>query len=308
MLHVTELPLPSPDLAIIEQPSSPQMETVEDSTAPTRLDVSAATPSPASAKHRTPKRKRTASPPSPSSTTSQHLRSTSRSTRRSAPPGSRPGSLHSHRRAVTTSSLTPSSQPSPSDPETRRQHLLALHRESCRLFQPNSLTRETERSAPSPSTSANATHNTRTPPRTVRTYSDLSTPPLSPILNSLPTTTAPRPHRTCSAFTQDSIPPSATIIDWTSPSTRRREYQKIDRASSGVRGLWRRVAPRWARFGGDRTPFFEQGKDGKGNYEGSVRRFRMDLPDEGPGERTGLKLKRKFVAGMGRGRGRSDSA
>jgi hypothetical protein len=43
--------------------------------------------------------------------------------------------------------------------------------------------------------------------------------------------------------------------------------------------LWRRVAPKWCRSD-TRTPFFEEDKDGKGNYEGSVRRFRMDLPDE----------------------------
>ncbi|KAH8425574.1 uncharacterized protein LDX57_003324 [Aspergillus melleus] len=320
MLHVTELPMETaPDLAVIE-PSSPTMETVEEVPS-VELEAPATTSSPASAKHRTPKRKRTASPPSPASTTpSQHVRSASRSTRRSAPPSSRPGSLHSHRRAVTTSSLTPSSHPSPSDPETRRQNLLALHRESCRLFQNNGRVRDSEGSAPSPSSS---TATMPTPPRTVRAYSDLSTPPLSPILNSM-TSTSQRPHfppplRICSAFTpSDSDPispipihPSATVIDWTSPSTRRREYKKIDRASSGVRGFWRRVAPRWARFGGDdRTPFFEE-KDGKGNYDGSVRRFRMDLPDEVPhSERTvgsmrGLKLKRKLVGGMGRSR--SDS-
>ncbi|KAI9036396.1 uncharacterized protein KD926_001851 [Aspergillus affinis] len=309
MLHVTELPMETtPDLAVIEQPSSPKMETVEEVPS-IEPEAPAATSSPASTKHRTPKRKRTASPPSPASTNpSQHVRSASRSTRRSAPPSSRPGSLHSHRRTVTTSSLTSSSHPSPSDPETRRQNLLALHRESCRLFQNNGRVRDSEGSTPSPSSSTATTH---TPPRTVRAYSDLSTPPLSPILDSMSSTSQQRPPfppplRTCSAFTPaDSDPispvpihPSATVIDWTSPSTRRREYKKIDRASSGVRGFWRRVAPRWARFGDDRTPFFEEGKDGKGNYEGSVRRFRMDLPDEGPtrSERAvGLKLKRKLV-------------
>lgn len=71
-----------------------------------------------------------------------------------------------------------------------------------------------------------------------------------------------------------------TVIDWTSPSTRRREYEKIDRSSRGIRGLWRRFAPKWCQPGQGRVPFFEEGKGGKGNYEGSVRRFRMDLPDE----------------------------
>jgi hypothetical protein len=93
---------------------------------------------------------------------------------------------------------------------------------------------------------------------------------------------------------------TTTVIDWTSPSTRRREYEKIDRASTGVRGFWRRVAPRWCQFGDNRMPFFEEGKKGKGNYEGSVRRFRMDLPDEpadetGSRSRKGLKFKKKLI-------------
>jgi hypothetical protein len=68
-------------------------------------------------------------------------------------------------------------------------------------------------------------------------------------------------------------------MEWTSPDTRRREYEKIDRASSGVRGLWRRVAPRCFQPRDSRTPFFEEGKTER---EGSVRRFRMDIPDEEP--------------------------
>jgi hypothetical protein len=40
------------------------------------------------------------------------------------------------------------------------------------------------------------------------------------------------------------------------------------------------MTPRCFRPSGARTPFFETGKDGKANYEGSVRRFRMDITDE----------------------------
>lgn len=66
-------------------------------------------------------------------------------------------------------------------------------------------------------------------------------------------------------------------MEWTSPESRRAEYEKIDRAGRGVRGLWRRVAPRWCQTREARTPFFEEGNTCR---EGSVRRFRMDLPDE----------------------------
>lgn len=75
-------------------------------------------------------------------------------------------------------------------------------------------------------------------------------------------------------------PHPATVIDWTSPSTRRREYEKIDRSHRGIRGLWRRFAPQVFQLGDQRTPFFEEGKGGNGVYGGSVRRFRMDFSDD----------------------------
>ncbi|KAE8393263.1 hypothetical protein BDV23DRAFT_149820 [Aspergillus alliaceus] len=260
--------------------------------------------SPTPDKPRISKRKRTSSPPSPSSTSpGDHRRSTSRSTRRSAQTN-RQSSLHSHRRAATlTAPLTPSV--STKDQESKREDLLALHRESCRLFQDSG---RHERASLSPTTYSS-------PPRTVRTSSEAGSPPVSPVL---PTQfsmvsedlTGQDPQKDpvlhtvpiTSTIPDDGyispIQTSATVIDWTSPSTRRREYKKIDRASSGVRGFWRRVAPKWCQFGHDRTPFFEE-KGGKRNYEGSVRRFRMDLPEEPVPERKtsaiqALKLKQKL--------------
>ncbi len=67
----------------------------------------------------------------------------------------------------------------------------------------------------------------------------------------------------------------ATIIDWTLPSTRRLEYREIDKSCQGVRGLWRRLAPRWCRRN-SRLRFF----DGDDSDAGSVRRYRLDLPVE----------------------------
>ncbi|KAE8353051.1 hypothetical protein BDV28DRAFT_133921 [Aspergillus coremiiformis] len=266
--------------------------------------------SPVSDKPRISKRKRTSSPPSPSSTSlGDNRRSTSRSTRRSAHL-TRHSSLHSHRHAPTvTAPLTPS-VPS-KDLGAKREDLLALHRESCRLFQ------DSERTIPTPHKRAShppMTHYRN--PHTGRASSETGSAPVSPdlwtnfsVLSEDPTSQnihqspvlhTPPVTSTISDETYLSpIQPSATVIDWTSPSTRRREYKKIDRASSGVRGFWRRVAPKWCQFGHDRTPFFEE-KDGKGNYEGSVRRFRMDLPDEPDLEPKisairSLKLKQKLV-------------
>ncbi|RDW90481.1 uncharacterized protein DSM5745_02256 [Aspergillus mulundensis] len=260
-------------------------------------------PSSSPDKLRTPKRKRTVSPTASSTKSPGEIRSTSRSTRRSGGGSinghthSRQSSLHSHRRTNTVTSLTPSVPDSP----IRRENLLALHRESCRLFQDNGLATATVTRQSSISSSPPLS------PRPARTYSNLSSPPVTPILESHPSP-ALRPSYSSSHSKDVAIErvevnlstteTKPTVIEWTSPSTRRREYEKIDRASSGVRGLWRRVAPRWCQFGDKRVPFFEEGKDGKANYEGSVRRFRMDLPDE-PAEcrrrGTGLKIKPRLV-------------
>ncbi|MCJ1466547.1 hypothetical protein MMC07_005167 [Pseudocyphellaria aurata] len=66
----------------------------------------------------------------------------------------------------------------------------------------------------------------------------------------------------------------ATVIDWTLPSTRRLEYRQIDKSCQGFRGIWRRLAPRWCRRN-SRLNFF----DGNDSDVGSVRRYRLDLPE-----------------------------
>ncbi|OAG40063.1 hypothetical protein AYO21_05744 [Fonsecaea monophora] len=66
-----------------------------------------------------------------------------------------------------------------------------------------------------------------------------------------------------------------TVISWTSNATRRVEYEKIDRAHSGVRGFLRRVIPRCFRPKHGRRAFFTGECDGD-----SVRRFRLDVSDD----------------------------
>lgn len=66
----------------------------------------------------------------------------------------------------------------------------------------------------------------------------------------------------------------ASSIDWTHPSTRQREYQKIDQSCRGLRGLWRRLAPRWCQGKSRHLDFFREGD----KYDaGSVRRYRIDM-------------------------------
>ncbi|KAL8973597.1 MAG: hypothetical protein Q9197_002156 [Variospora fuerteventurae] len=83
--------------------------------------------------------------------------------------------------------------------------------------------------------------------------------------------------------------PTTSQIYWLLPSTRHREYAAIEAETSGVKGLWRRWAPRrWQRgrmlgfsserrmghFAGDK----ERNADSDG---GSVRRYRVDVDVDG---------------------------
>ncbi|KAI5305568.1 Small subunit (SSU) processome component [Ascosphaera pollenicola] len=74
-----------------------------------------------------------------------------------------------------------------------------------------------------------------------------------------------------------------TVMHWTSPTTRRREYAKIDRSTHGIRGFWRRFAPACCQASNAPLPFYDgqqTKKKGRRGSEGSVRRFRMDIADE----------------------------
>ncbi|KAJ5815190.1 hypothetical protein N7474_006967 [Penicillium riverlandense] len=249
-------------------------------------------------------------------TSANHSRPGSRSAVRSRPT-SRRNSLHSARRSVPNATIVPVASTSRTTPQERRESLLALHRESVRLFQdqeasPWSLEDVARR--PSSSRRVSSSYRHRPEPRTSSDAGSGSAPP-SPIASSHSSRAADqqyhfhrrsgssaapsRPSRERSySYTLPSSGPDhahgqehihspsassvhvpATVMEWTSPTTRRREYEKIDRASRGVRGLWRRVAPRWFRPDDSRTPFFEEGRSSRGR-EGSVRRFRMDLPDD----------------------------
>ena len=87
------------------------------------------------------------------------------------------------------------------------------------------------------------------------------------------------PHGESSDKTETAAIVPCTIIDWTSPSTRRREYEKIDRSTRGVRGLWRKLCPRRLQRG-QHIPFYKE--DNEDDDDGaSVRRYRLDIPDVG---------------------------
>ncbi|KAL1991070.1 hypothetical protein VTN49DRAFT_5574 [Thermomyces lanuginosus] len=198
--------------------------------------------------------------------------------------------------------------------EKKREDLLALHRESCRLFEEAGLAsprtgtsqdgRRPERCYTAPtnaarfggvSTAAGARPRAVSSATASPVIGSYRSPPFGPASpqddgdlsdqellakhgmasQSSIVHSEPDPGTAPDEMPYKFVP--ATVIDWTSPSTRRREYEKIDRSNRGLRGLWRRIAPPCFRPSYSRTPFFEEGKT---NREGSVRRFRMDLPDK----------------------------
>ncbi|KAK7516131.1 uncharacterized protein IWZ02DRAFT_51014 [Phyllosticta citriasiana] len=72
----------------------------------------------------------------------------------------------------------------------------------------------------------------------------------------------------------------ATTMHWNSPSTRRREYAEIDRSTRGLRGLVRRLTPKCFSTR-HLQPFYDEKKAARGDDDtASVRRYRIDLPDE----------------------------
>ncbi|KAF1945759.1 hypothetical protein EJ02DRAFT_24928 [Clathrospora elynae] len=62
-----------------------------------------------------------------------------------------------------------------------------------------------------------------------------------------------------------------TTMQWTSPCSRKREYERIDKANSGFRGFFRKVTPRCVS-GPPPQKFYEKDQ----SDAGSVRRYRLD--------------------------------
>ncbi|QKX59082.1 uncharacterized protein TRUGW13939_06212 [Talaromyces rugulosus] len=222
--------------------------------------------------------------------------STSQRSPRSASSSTAGTSKKERRRTASFQAQSPASPPRSNSiqmSQQKRDELLALHRDSCRIFQDVGM-------------AAEPLENSYDEPRL--TQSTTVSPIMSPILqyqrshsfpindgdvseDDLLSVRQPRRisivHSEPDPEREPSQPPQSpheqvptTVIDWTSPSTRRREYEAIDRSNRCFRRIWRRMTPRCFRPSGARTPFFETGKDGKANYEGSVRRFRMDITDE----------------------------
>ena len=82
------------------------------------------------------------------------------------------------------------------------------------------------------------------------------------------------------------IPIPATTTHWTSPSTRKRDYERIDRQNTGLRGLMRRVVPRCVS--GPPERFYEKDQ----SDAGSVRRYRLDVIESHINEKNEASITR----------------
>lgn len=134
----------------------------------------------------------------------------------------------------------------------------ALHHRSYSLFQNPSL--HTKSGLPSPEISQ-AGH--------------FDFPSSSPRLSADERTTATsydQPKQSEETITTAERP--STTMHWTSPCTRKREYERIDRANSGIRGLMNKVMPRCVS--GPPEKFYEKDQ----SDAGSVRRYRIDNEED----------------------------
>ncbi|KIW03024.1 uncharacterized protein PV09_05678 [Verruconis gallopava] len=173
-------------------------------------------------------------------------------------------------------------------PKTNIEEALALHARSCSLFAGSS--RPSTSYAPAPLAYSPYTHPTLYRSLSSADGFSISQYPSHPVS---PYRTPPESSGFDVADEQEqyytsSFPP--TVMHWTSEEARLREYAAIDRANSGVRGLLRKFLPKCVTKG---HPKFYDEKDG--SDAGSVRRIRMDVPNEKQ-ERKTTKLPRHLTS------------
>ncbi|XP_014554575.1 hypothetical protein COCVIDRAFT_104642 [Bipolaris victoriae FI3] len=165
--------------------------------------------------------------------------------------------------------------------------VLALHFRSCSIFSNPSY--QTNSGLPSPTLShgdafgfPSNTSTTRFSTDTLRVVqeSDAHNHHHRPI-------TEPAPLHDDATTTAAAAKKTNTTMHWTSPCTRQREYQRIDKANSGLRGFLRRITPRCVS--GPQEKFYTKTDEDAG----SVRRYRIsndDEYDEDEGEETEYDL------------------
>lgn len=145
--------------------------------------------------------------------------------------------------------------------------VLALHFRSCSLFQNPSY--QSHSALPSPTNSGYEAADTESAWARTSDPATANTTPQAPATDGI--AVAGGSLSTRHSDESLTVEKRDTTMDWMSPSTRRREYERIDKANSGFRGFIRKLIPRCVS-GPPPPRFYEKDQ----SDVGSVRRYRMD--------------------------------
>ncbi|KAH6678715.1 hypothetical protein B0J14DRAFT_473623 [Halenospora varia] len=209
---------------------------------------------------------------SPRTSTSSRRSSPSKDTRSSNPP------TNPKPKRRTTNSSSHSSTKSSTRPSTKRASRSSPFPTSTLMQTRNSVSGSSRR----PSMAARGhTHSASTPYHSSsQTYQFFHFPTFDPIASSHPPSgQAQEEMSELEVDTPRHHPPPATTQYWTSDSTRRLEYAAIDAAGKGVKGFLIRCVPDCILPVEKRRTRF-CGENGIDEDCGSVRRYRLTLPEE----------------------------
>lgn len=208
------------------------------------------------------KERRSPKRPTPSSMSVRKHSGSSTGNSKTRSSGSRSSSMHSKRRRG--DGLRPQrihTSPTGSVPRASIDDAVAFHERSCRLMEALSM-------------SSRNVEPVRAPLHRATTSPYLVTPPFI----------HPNAHGPPSPLDQDStVADTSTealhiehpVTHWTSATTRSKQYAKIDKQNSGFRKFIRKLVP-CCLSKPTRLDFYDEKDD---SDAGSVRRYRIDLPD-----------------------------
>lgn len=151
------------------------------------------------------------------------------------------------------------------------EEILAKHERSCAVFRSSE---DTEKGAARAARTSFETTSTPQSPQVKESYMFRHPSELTSQKTSFSETNLVYPD---GVPDQDAFDPTVpTVIHWTSPDRLREQYAAIDQSRRGIRGLLRKLTPRW--FSQSSNASFYDSR--KGSDAGSVRRYRLDIPED----------------------------
>ena len=179
-----------------------------------------------------------------------------------------------------TSSLSRRPRKTRERPRSRRPDSISIHNQSCKLFSSIDELMLLNRETPPPRYSEATSRPKTCQHSELHRYEasekvPMQTPNVSgtPALRYYSVPASRRDSGYSEGQVNEARPAYNTVMSWTSDETRRREYEKIDRAHTGWRGFVNQIVPRSWKHG--RRNFFHEADD-----DDSIRRFRMSLPEK----------------------------